>query len=194
MEMTRDVKFENYRQNRIHPQKFGLWISFASIMMLFAALTSAYIVRRAAGNWLEFELPSIFYTSTIILLLSSVFLHFSYQGFKKMKSIQHRMMLVLAFLFGVGFVILQYQGWMTLFDMGIELNGNPSGSFLYIISGVHVVHILGGLATLIVAMIHAFSLPCVPSQRRLLRFDLVRQYWHFVDVLWIYLLIFLLIQ
>ena len=194
MEGVTKIKYENYRQNRIHPQKFGLWIAFASIMMMFGAFTSAYIVRRAAGNWLEFELPGIFFISTGVLLLSSVFLHFSYLGFKKMNSNQHRLMLVMAFLAGIGFVILQYQGWMALFNMGIELNGNPSGSFLYIISGVHVLHILGGLATLIVALIHAFSLPCTPTPKRLLRFDLVRHYWHFVDVLWIYLLIFLLIQ
>lgn len=191
---TMKVKYDNYHQNKIHPQKFGLWISFASIAMMFGAFTSAYIVRRAAGNWLEFKLPEVFYISTAVLILSSICLHLSYQGFKKMRSVQHRGFLVGAFLLGIAFVVLQYQGWMTLFDMGIELTGNPSGSFLYMISGVHVLHILGGLATMVVAMIHAFSLPCNPSPRRLLRFDLVRQYWHFVDILWIYLLIFLLIQ
>ena len=194
MARVSEVKLESYRQNKIHPQKFGLWVSFASIMMMFGAFTSAYIVRRAAGNWLEFKLPEIFYVSTAVLILSSVAMHFSYVGFKKMKASQHKTMLVISFILGSAFVFLQYQGWTALFDMGVELTGNPSGSFLYMISGVHALHIIGGLAAMVVAMIHAFSLPCTPSPRRLLRFDLVRQYWHFVDVLWIYLLIFLLIQ
>ena len=188
------LKYQNYEQNKIHPQKFGLWLALVGISMMFAALTSAYIVRRSAGNWLEFELPNIFFVSTFVLIISSICLHFSYLGFKKMKATQHRSMLVLSFVFGLIFIILQYQGWMTLFNMGIELSGNPSGSFLYLISGAHVAHVIGGLTALVVAMLHAFTLPCLPSPKRLLRFDLVRHYWHFVDVLWIYLLIFLLIQ
>lgn len=188
------ITFESRRTNRIHPHKFALWISMASIVMMFAAFTSAYIVRQAAGNWLEFKIPGIFLVSTVVLLLSSVSLHISYKSFKNMKSAAHRTFLVLAFVLGLAFVLLQYQGWMTLFNMGIELTGNPSGSFLYLISGVHVLHILGGMAALTVAMIHAFSLPCTPSPRRKLRFELVLHYWHFVDALWIYLLVFLILQ
>ena len=179
--------------NKIHPHKFALWAAMAGIIMMFGAFTSAYIVRQAAGNWLEFKLPSVFFVSTVVLLLSSGALHISFRGFKRVNSVMHKSFLVLAFLLGLGFVILQYQGWMILYDMGIELTGNPSGSFLYLISGVHLAHVIGGLAAMVVALLHAFVLPCTPSPRRILRFDLVIQYWHFVDALWIYLLIFLIV-
>ena len=162
--------------------------------MMFAAFTSAYIVRQAAGNWLEFKIPSIFFLSTIVLILSSISLHVSFRAFKNMNATVHRIFLVLAFILGLGFAILQYQGWMTLFGMGIELTGNPSGSFLYLISGVHLLHVLGGMAALVVAIVHAFLLSCTPSPRRVLRFELVLHYWHFVDALWIYLLVFLILQ
>lgn len=188
------ITYESNRTNKIHPHKFALWISMGSIVMMFAAFTSAYIVRQAAGNWLEFKLPSVFFVSTVVLILSSVSLHLSYRAFKKVNAIQHKAWLSLGFILGSLFVYLQYKGWMTLFGMGIELTGNPSGSFLYLISGVHVLHILGGLAALVVAMVHAFSLPCTPSPRRVLRFELVLNYWHFVDALWIYLLVFLILQ
>jgi len=162
--------------------------------MMFIAFTSAYIVRQAAGNWLEFPIPPIFLISTIALVLSSIALHQSLAGFRKADSTKHKTFLVLAFILGIVFVILQYKGWMTLFGMGIELTGNPSGSFLYLISGVHALHILGGLGAMAIALVHAFSLPCDPTERRKLRFELVNHYWHFVDALWIYLLIFLIIQ
>jgi cytochrome c oxidase subunit 3 len=179
--------------NKIHPHKFALWAAMAGIIMMFGAFTSAYIVRQAAGNWLEFKIPSLFFISTVMLLLSSVALHLSFRSFKRVNGTAHRLFLVLSFLLGLAFVVLQYQGWMVLYDMGIELTGNPSGSFLYLISGVHLVHVLGGLSAMVVALLHAFTLPCTPSPRRLLRFDLVIQYWHFVDALWIYLLIFLIV-
>ena len=81
-----------------------------------------------------------------------------------------------------------------LYDVGVELNGNPSGSFFYLISGLHAAHVLGGIAILFVALSHAIGLNFKVTPKRLLRFELSLQYWHFVDFLWIYLLIFLLIQ
>ncbi len=179
---------------KIHPQKFALWSAMASIIMMFAALTSAFIVRKAAGNWLEFELPSIFYVSTFVILLSSIIMHGSYLAYKRGKAAIYRWGLVLTFLLGITFVVMQYSGWTSLYEIGVELNGNPSGSFFYIISGLHAAHVLGGIAVLFVAISHAFGLSFKISDKRLLRFELSLHYWHFVDFLWIYLLIFLLIQ
>ena len=182
------------RRYRIHPQKFALWSAMASIIMMFAALTSAFIVRKAAGNWLEFEIPAIFYLSTFVILLSSITLHTSYLSFKKGRALVYRWGLVITFLLGITFVVLQYMGWTQLYEIGVELNGNPSGSFFYLISGLHAAHILGGIAVLFVAISHAFGLSFKVTEARLLRFELSLQYWHFVDLLWLYLLIFLLIQ
>jgi len=183
---------QNY-SSRIHPQKFALWTAMASIMMMFGAFTSAYIVRQAAGNWLEFPLPNIFYLSTAIILISSITLHLSYRGFKAGKEKQYKVLLVLTFLLGISFIVSQYIGWQTLFASGIDMKGNPAGSFLYVITGVHALHILGGIGALIVALIHAFSLKYKVTDKRKIRFELVVHYWHFVDLLWVYLLVFLLI-
>lgn len=183
---------QNY-SSRIHPQKFALWTAMASIMMMFGAFTSAYIVRQAAGNWLEFPLPNIFFISTVIILLSSVTLHLSYRGFISGKEKQYKGLLVISFFLGIGFIISQYVGWQTLFASGVDMKGNPAGSFLYVITGVHALHILGGIGAIIVAMLHAFSLEYKVTDKRKIRFELVVQYWHFVDLLWVYLLVFLLL-
>jgi cytochrome c oxidase subunit III len=185
------------RQNTrrgIHPPLFALWAAMGSMVMMFGSLTSAYIVRQAAGNWLEFRMPDIFFFSTVVILMSSAALHGSYWSFRNGNERGYKLLLVLALCLGVTFVIMQYQGWLTLFNMGVVLDGNPGGSFFYVISGVHVAHVLGGLFAIIVAIMHAFSLPYKPVEKRRRRFQLVLHYWHFVDFLWLYLFLFLLIQ
>ena len=105
----------------------------------------------------------------------------------------YRSLLVAALLLGMTFVTFQYMGWDALFHVGVDLKASVSGSFLYLITGLHSVHVLGGIAALIVALIHAVSLPYIVTEKRKTRFQLVIEYWHFVDILWIYLLIFLLV-
>lgn len=178
----------------MHPQKFALWAALASIAMMFASLTSAYVVRRGAGNWLEYQIPSIFFASTIVLLISSLTLSKSFSNFKKGNEREYKLYLVCTLILGVLFTILQYKGWLTLTRYGIEIKGNPSGSFFYVLSGLHVLHVLGGLAALTTAIIHAYGLPFKVTEIRRHRFELVCQYWHFVDILWIYLLSFMIIQ
>ena len=105
----------------------------------------------------------------------------------------YRALLLAAVVLGIAFVSLQYYGWSALFAVGVDLKASVSGSFLYLITGLHALHILGGIAAITVAIVHAFTLPMVVTEKRKLRFQLVIQYWHFVDILWIYLLIFLLV-
>ena len=181
-------------RNKIHSKKFALIIACASIVMMFMAFTSAYIVRRAAGNWLEFRLPNIFFINTAVILLSSVTLQASYYFFKNGKELLYKGLMIVSFLLGILFLILQYQGWLDMQAIGVELTGNPSGSFVYVISGVHAAHILGGLAALTVALVQAFSLRYKVTPRRKLRFELTLIYWHFVDFLWLYLLVFFVTQ
>lgn len=180
-----------HTNNKIHPLKFGLWIGLGSITMMFGALTSAYMVRRAAGNWLEFTLPNLFFVSTVVLLISSLMLHMSYNNFKAENRVMYRSYLTIAFVLGIAFMILQYMGWNKLYSLGIDLRGNPAGSFLYMITGVHALHILGGLVALLIAMINSVMLPFKVTTKRILNFELTLQYWHFVDLLWVYLLVFL---
>ena len=183
-----------YRRNGIHPMKFALWIAIGGMIMMFGAFTSAYIVRRAQGNWLEFKLPDIFLVSTLVMVLSSVTLHFSLRAFKQGREQQYKRLLALTFGLGLAFVVLQYQGWMAMDMIGATFTANPSSSFVYVISGVHAAHVLGGIAALLVALVHAFHLPYRPTARRRLRFELVASYWHFVDVLWVYLMVFFMVQ
>lgn len=182
------------RNNKIHPKKLALWMACASMGMLFGAFTSAYIVRQAAGNWLEFQLPNVFFVSTAVIVLSSVLLHLSFLSFKKGNERMYKGLLVAASLMGFAFLALQYQGWLAMEEMGVPLRTNPSGDFIYVISGVHAAHILGGIATLIVALINAFALPFKVTAARVLRFDLTVNYWHFVDLLWVYLMVFFVSQ
>jgi Heme/copper-type cytochrome/quinol oxidase, subunit 3 len=191
--MTRNISYE-HTTNKIHPLKFALWIGMASITMMFAAFTSAYIVRQSAGNWLEFDLPNIFFVSTLVLLISSVTLHTSYKFFVRGSEQRYKLFLILSFILGIAFLILQYRGWLDLFSIGIDLKGNPSGSFIYVLTGVHALHVIGGLAALTVGVLLAYSRPFRVTERRKVNFDLTLQYWHFVDLLWVYLLIFLYIS
>ncbi len=189
--MVTDVNIYSGKRNRIHPQKFALWTSFASIIMMFVALTSAYIVKQASGNWLEFALPNQFIYSTIVILCCSLSLHWSLRGFRKGDSNAHKIGMILGAILGLAFVVLQYFGWTALFAQGVDLKGNVSGSFFYIITGLHALHVIGGLAALGVALFHMLTLPFENKPQRILRYELVVHYWHFVDFLWVYLLLFL---
>jgi cytochrome c oxidase subunit III len=181
-------------QNKIHPHKLALWIGCGSVTMMFAAWSSAYVVRHAAGNWLEFQIPTQFFINTVLLLLSSVTLHLSYKAFVKGEEFKYKSLLVTTFLIGITFLILQYQGWVALKNIGVPLTKNPSGDFVYVMSGFHAAHLIGGLGVLTVAMVHAFVLKFNPTPRRQLRLELTLHFWHYLDFLWLYLFIFLLSQ
>lgn len=181
-------------RSKIHPQKFGLWMALASITMMFGAFTSAYIVKQSAGNWLEFGLPQIFFVSSAVIVLSSITLHVSYLNFKKENYGVYKGLMLVTLALGLSFVVLQYFGWMTLFSMGVDLKGNPSGSFLYLITGVHAAHVVGGICAILVATMHALTLKNKVTKKRIHRFQLTYNYWHFMGFLWIYLLGFLLLS
>ncbi len=180
------------RQSRRIPSiKFALWLSMASITMLFSGLLSAYIVRQAAGNWFEFTLPWHFSVSTVIIIASSVLIHLSLRAFKQQNEVTYKVLLITSALLGIAFIALQYQGWLTMQAAGVDLKGNPSGAFVYMLSGVHLAHVLAGVAAFGVALVHAFALPFIVTRQRIVRLETTAQYWHYVDVLWIVLFLFL---
>ena len=192
--MKISAPFAQRGDNKIHPQKFALWLGLGGIVMLFVALTSAYIVRKAQGNWLEFRLPDIFYYSTVAIFASSVALQAAYQFFLKQKEYLYRGFLVVALGLGIGFLVLQYMGWSALNAQEIYMDTNPSASFVFALTMLHAAHILGGIAVLLAAVIAAFAQPYKLTPLRKLRFSLVLTYWHFVDILWLYLLVFFITQ
>ncbi|WP_232826427.1 heme-copper oxidase subunit III [Lewinella sp. IMCC34183] len=182
------------RRSKLHPLKMVMYIGLGSLVMMFIALTSAYIVRRASGNWLEFSIPTIFYVNTLVILVSSLTLHAAYGAFKREAANAYKILLSLSFVLGIAFLVMQYLGWEELAAQGVPLKINPAGDFVYAISWLHALHVVGGLAALAVALVLAFVLKLRRTPARQLRLELTIIYWHFVDVLWIYLIVFLSLQ
>lgn len=180
---------------RVHPKKFALWTAMVSILMLFSAMTSAYIVRKAAGDWLDFEIAKEFFYSTGLIVASSVILHVAYKAFVQKNYPLYQGLITVGFLMGIGFVVLQYQGWLSTNAEGIYIYSNQSSSFFVLLVGVHALHVMGGVTALMISWIYAIK-PSTKawSERGQLRLELTLTYWHFVDVLWIYVLLFLYFQ
>lgn len=178
---------ENYL---INPKKFVLWLLIVASVMLFAGFTSAYIVRRGEGNWEIFSLPSMFAINTVMIILSSVFIQLSYSAAKQNKSAMISTYLTLAFLLGVGFCAGQWYGWKELVANNVFFAfSNPSNSFVYVISGVHLFHVLGGLVFVAIMLIQSFRAKI--NSTALLYLNMCITYWHFIGILWIYLYLFL---
>jgi cytochrome c oxidase subunit III len=178
------------QRKKIHPHKFTLWIGIGSILMMFAGLTSAYIVKRNQANWVTFELPLIFWYSTAVMLLSSVTIFFAGRSFKQRQMAKYRRLMMVTIILGALFIAMQVIGFNQLWNLGITLQGNVSFSFMYAIVGLHGAHLVGGIIALLVLFAKAFS-----AKTRIyntIPVEVISTYWHFVDALWIYLLIFLL--
>ena len=114
----------------MHPKKFAMWLFMATVMMLFASLTSAYIVREAEGNWLYFELPVLFYFTTVIIVLSSVSMQWAYFAARKNESGKVKTLVLVTAILGVAFLVGQFLGWGALVSNSVYFVGNPAGSFV----------------------------------------------------------------
>jgi cytochrome c oxidase subunit III len=179
------------KQLGINPKKFILWLFMVSIVMVFAALTSGFIVRQAEGNWINYELPWQLLASTIILILSSVTAQWAWRAAKRNKKRQTRISLALTLALGIIFLVSQVWIWGILVDNNIYLVGNPGGSFLYVLMGVHVFHLISGLIYLLIMLVRSYRVSDVSKIQ--FHLGLSTTYWHFLDGLWIYLYVFLII-
>ena len=176
----------------MHPKKFALWLFLVTVLMIFAALTSAYIVRQAEGNWLEYELPEIFWVTSGIVLLSSVSMQVAYFAAKRDNFIGLRIAMVFTVLLGFAFLVGQWYSWVALVDREVFFVGNPAGSFLYVFTGLHALHLISGVIFLIIVLISTFRYK-VHSQA-LNTLEMATTYWHFLGGLWLYLFLFLLLN
>jgi len=176
----------------MHPKKFALWLFLVTVIMIFAALTSAYIVRQADGNWLIFELPDLFLITTAIILISSGTMHWAYISVKRDNFESAKLAISLTTVLGISFLVGQWFAWQQLVKESIYLVGNPSGSFVYVISGLHGLHIVGGIVFLIVVLFSIFQFKV--HSKNLLRVEMCATYWHFLGGLWLYLFVFLLLN
>jgi cytochrome c oxidase subunit 3 len=180
----------NEQRKKIHPHKFTLWVALGSIIMMFAGLTSAYVVKRDQPGWTTFSIPRAFWYSTAAILISSLTIQMALKAFKDREMLRYRNLLTATTVLGIAFVLLQWLGFRQIWQTGITLRGSGGGQFLYVIAGLHAVHVLGGIVALLVMLAKAFvskvrSYDSIPV-------ELMSTYWHFVDLLWIYLLIFFL--
>ena len=169
-----------------------LWLGIVSIVMVFASLTSAVIVSKGSREWYSFEMPMTFTYSTIIIALSSLTYWFAYRAAKKDQLSALKNNVLITFVLGLLFALFQFISWNQMVDQGIYFAGASStisGSYLYILSGLHLAHMLGGLISLAVVYVKAGR--SVYNSKNLLGLQLSSTYWHFLGGLWVYLYIFL---
>lgn len=178
------------QRKKIHPHKFTLWVGIGSLLMMFAGLTSAYIVKRNQASWQSFNLPQLFWYSTAVIVLSSITIYLAEKAFKQREMAKYRRLLSVTVILGVLFIVFQLLGFRQLNLQGLGLGKRGSVDFLYVIVGLHAAHVIGGLIALIILFAKAFSKKT--RNYNSVPVELVSTYWHFVDILWIYLLVFLL--
>ena len=173
---------------KIHPHKFTLWVAIGSIIMMFAGLTSAFIVKSGQPNWQGVQTPPIFWYSTAVMLISSITIQASLRSFKQKEMSRFRSLFLLTLILGIAFVIMQWIGFKWLWNGGVRFDGAGAGQFLYIIFGLHALHVLGGIVALVIISARQYfgksrSYNSTPI-------EVMSTYWHFVDLLWLYLLVF----
>ncbi len=181
----------NSAPQKIHPYKFTLWVAMGSIIMMFAGLTSAYIVKKNQSVWLQFDLPLVFWYSTGVILLSSLTMFLAAKAIKAGNMGQYRSLLGVTAVLGILFLIMQYAGFKTLEARDIALVGpksNSAASFLFVITVLHMLHVLGGVISLVI--VFAKAIKTEVKKQSTVTVEVVGTYWHFVDVLWIYLFLF----
>ena len=168
-----------------------LWVSLISMVMFFAGLTSAYVISMERDDWVSFDLPNAFYTSTILIVISSITIFISQKLLKKGNLSLSRILLVITLGLGIAFVWQQYIGFKELEASGLYFTGKGSTvstSFIIGITLMHVLHLIAGIISLLVVIYNHFKNKYKSDD--LLGFELGAIFWHFVDILWIYLFFF----
>lgn len=168
-----------------------LWVSMISMVMFFAGLTSAYVISMRRDDWVTFELPDAFYISTVLIILSSITISISQRLIKKSKRELSIAFLLITFALGIAFVWQQYAGFEDLRSAGLFFTGptsTVSTSFIIGITLMHALHVFAGIIVLLVVIYNHFNHKYTSDD--LLGFELGAIFWHFIDVLWIYLFFF----
>ncbi|MBE0391660.1 cytochrome c oxidase subunit 3 [Flavobacterium sp. PL002] len=191
MEMTMTKDEHKLRTARSY--KLILLFAMVSMIMMFAGLTSAFVVSKARVDWLkDFELPTAFYYSTIVIIASSVTIHLAKKAIQKDNKSRTTIFLLSTLALGILFVVLQFAGFRQIVENGYYFTGSESSittTFLYIVTVVHLIHLAGGLISLLIIIYNHFKQKYNSSQT--LGIELGAMYWHFLDFLWIYLFVFL---
>lgn len=169
-----------------------LYWAMASMVIFFAAFCSYYLVIQGNGHWLTFNLPALFFVSTAIIILSSGTMFWAQQSIKSGNTAKLKVAMLLTFLLGIGFCFSQIEAWKALYTNGIVFSGrssNLSGSILYVITFMHFLHIFAGLIALFITSIKSLKNKYTPQNH--LGLTLCGTFWHFLDILWVILFLFL---
>lgn len=177
-------------QSSANRYRIGMWVALASILMMFTALTSAYIVRAASStDWQPLVMPRVLWLSTALIIVSSVTLESARRKLKGNSGGAHRRWLLLSAAFGFAFLLSQLFAWRQLVQQGIYVSSNPHSSFFYLLTATHGVHLVGGLLALLFMSLRARSVGAseLAIAKGQAAADAVSLYWHFLALLWIYL-------
>ncbi|WP_310994245.1 cytochrome c oxidase subunit 3 [Aequorivita marina] len=174
-------------------KKNMLWFGIISLTMSFAGLTSAYVVSKERPDWISsFEVPQAFYISLGLILISSLSIHMALKAIRKEKNALGMFLLASTFVLGVLFVVFQFVGFSEIIESGYNFTGPTSSittSFIYLVVLLHVAHVFAGLISLLVVIYNHYKLKY--ENGKTLGVELAATFWHFVDVVWIYLFLFL---
>lgn len=189
MDLTQGTQEE--KNNRA--KKMMLWFGIVSLIMSFAGWTSAYIVSRTRPDWLHnFDLPQAFIVSTVLIVLSSLTVILAKRALQNGNRQLTTIGVLATVVLGILFISFQFIGFGDIVGLGYNFTGptsNPKTSFIYVIAVVHILHVVVGLICLLVVMINHFRKKYTPNN--MLGFELAATFWHFVDVLWVFLFLFL---
>jgi cytochrome c oxidase subunit III len=184
---------EDYKSRTARSYKLILLFAMVSMTMMFAGLTSAYVVSKSRADWLSnFELPSAFYLSTIAILGCSVTFYLAKKAIQKDNQSKTTILLLTTLALGILFVVLQFVGFGQIVENGYYFTGSASSittTFLYIVVVVHLLHLAGGMISLLIIIYNHFKQKYNSTQT--LGIELGAMYWHFLDFLWVYLFLFL---
>src|SRR5690606_24587458 len=182
---------EEEKTNRA--KKNMLWFGIISLTMSFAGLTSAYVVSKERPDWIStFEIPQAFYISLALILASSITIHFALKAIRKQQNSLGLFLLVATFILGVMFVVFQFVGFSEIIQNGYNFTGPTSSittSFIYLVVLLHVAHVFAGLISILVVIYNHYKLKY--ENGKTIGVELAATFWHFVDVVWIYLFLFL---
>ncbi|MFD1062318.1 heme-copper oxidase subunit III [Winogradskyella litorisediminis] len=188
-----DLTEGTFEEKRARSKKMMLWFGIGSLIMTFAGLTSAFIVSRTREDWLvDFELPQAFFISLIVIIMSSFTMIMAKRSLKQNNISQTTVWLVITFVLGIYFVFNQFQGFGQFIAQGYNFTGATSNitvSFIYVIAVVHILHVIAGLISLLVVIIN--NLNKKYTSKNMLGLELAAHFWHFIDILWVFLFLFL---
>ena len=187
-----DVTQATAKQKNARAKKMMLWFGMASLIMGFAGWTSAYIVSSKREDWLtDFELPPAFLFSTILIILSSLTYILAKRALVKEQQANCTRWLLVTLLLGIGFITVQFVGFSQLIGQGYYFTGPTSNitmSYIFLIAAVHIAHVVAGIISLLVVIYNQWRGKY--SAEEMLGFELGATFWHFLDLLWVYLVLF----